>query len=121
MIQMHYLQNGATRQSSFVREVAAKNFVLYVGHLGRREPVVQPATSQAKEVALMRRILLVLTVALIMAAMLVASAMPALAQKPEFRCTSEITSTGPLTSEGQGNKPVVLGFENPAACTQNPI
>jgi len=70
----------------------------------------------------MRRILLVLTVALIMAAMLVASAMPALAQKPEFRCTSEITSTGPLeTSEGQGNKPVVLGFENPAACTQNPI
>ena len=26
-------------------EVAARNFVLNVGHLGRREPVVQPATS----------------------------------------------------------------------------
>jgi hypothetical protein len=32
-------------------EVAAKNFALDVGHLGRREPVVQPATSQAKEAA----------------------------------------------------------------------
>ena len=27
-----------------VGEVAARNFFLYVGHLGRREPVVQPAT-----------------------------------------------------------------------------
>ena len=26
--------------------VAAKNFALYVGHLGRREPVVQPATQR---------------------------------------------------------------------------
>ena len=25
-------------------EVAAKNFALYVGHLGWREPMVQPAT-----------------------------------------------------------------------------
>jgi hypothetical protein len=31
-----------------VREVAAKNFVLNVGHLGRREPVVQPAISKGQ-------------------------------------------------------------------------
>ena len=31
-----------------VGEVAAQNFVLNVGHLGRREPVVQSATSQSR-------------------------------------------------------------------------
>ena len=31
-----------------VREVAAKNFVLNVGHLGRREPMVQPAISKGQ-------------------------------------------------------------------------
>jgi Zn-dependent metalloprotease len=35
-----------------VEEVEAKNFVLYIGHLGRREPVVQPTISSMKEVAL---------------------------------------------------------------------
>src|ERR671920_1094861 len=32
-------------------EVEALNFVLYIGHLGWREPVVQPAISRMKEVA----------------------------------------------------------------------
>jgi excisionase family DNA binding protein len=32
----------------FGGEVAAWNFVLYVGHLGRRELVVQPATSKGR-------------------------------------------------------------------------
>jgi hypothetical protein len=30
------------------REVGAKNFVLYIGHLGRRESVVQPAAKDHK-------------------------------------------------------------------------
>ena len=37
------------------------------GRLGRREPVAQPATSKEKEVALMKRIILLVTVALLMA------------------------------------------------------
>jgi hypothetical protein len=36
-----------------VTEAAAQNFVLYVGHLGRREPVVHPATSQKRRVCAM--------------------------------------------------------------------
>ena len=32
-------------------EIEAVNFVLYIGHLGRREPVVQPTMSRMKEVA----------------------------------------------------------------------
>jgi hypothetical protein len=60
------------------REVEAKNFVLNMRHLGRREPVVQPATSQRRRWRV-KRILLVMSVAALMAAMVVATAMPALA------------------------------------------
>src|SRR5215213_9332025 len=38
-------------QYSAESEVEAKNFILYVGHLGCREPVVQPATSEKGEVS----------------------------------------------------------------------
>jgi hypothetical protein len=63
-------------------EVEAKNFVLNIGHLwDGRELVVQPTISSKKEVASMRRIVLVLTVALVMAAMVVATAAPAFAVK----------------------------------------
>ena len=38
---LYFLGHGRRR-----REVAARNFVLNIGHLGWREPVVQPATSK---------------------------------------------------------------------------
>jgi hypothetical protein len=50
MIHLYHAQTCAIRQYLLLGEVAAKSFVLYVGHLGRSEPVVLPAT-QTKEVA----------------------------------------------------------------------
>ena len=59
--------------------VEAMNFVLYLGHLGRREPVVQPATKRSFDLRepvfvlekekggeiTLRRIIMVLSVALL--------------------------------------------------------
>jgi hypothetical protein len=59
-------------------EIEAVNFVLNIGHLGRREPVVQPTTLRQGRLR-MKRIMLVLTAALVMAAMLVVTAAQALA------------------------------------------
>ncbi len=63
------------------REVEAKNFVLNIGHLGRREPVVQPASSEERGLRV-KRIFSLLAVTALMVAMLVATAMPAFAQIP---------------------------------------
>jgi hypothetical protein len=62
------------------REVEAKNFVLNIGHLGRREPVVQPASSEERGLRV-KRIFSLLAVTALMVAMLVATAMPAFAAK----------------------------------------
>jgi hypothetical protein len=55
------------------REVEAKNFVLNIGHLGRRELVVQPATSEERGLGV-KRIFSVLAIVALMAAMLAVSA-----------------------------------------------
>jgi hypothetical protein len=67
-------------RSVMVGKAGAKKFVLYMGHLGRREPAVQPTTFEKKEVAHMRRIMTVLSVAALMAAMVVITATPAFAK-----------------------------------------
>ena len=90
---------------SVIGEVAAENSALNLGHLGRRELVVQPATSQVREVALMRRILLVLAVAAVMALMVVASASLALADPGGQRGHQGTLPDGSTTqSGGDGQK-----------------
>jgi hypothetical protein len=64
------------------REVEAKNFVLNIGHLERRELVVQPPISHMKEVPLVKRFIMVLAVMAVMAAMVAAMAAPAFALGP---------------------------------------
>jgi hypothetical protein len=65
----------------FVRgEVATVPSFLNIGHLGREEPVVQPATYEYGEIALMRHKFLVLVVALIIALMMGTAAGPPWAQ-----------------------------------------
>jgi hypothetical protein len=64
------------------REVEAKNFVLYIGHLGRRELVVQPPTPKKGRLR-MRRILLVLSLT---AVMVTGMAAPAMAAVPSGAC-----------------------------------
>ena len=68
--------------------------------------MMQPATSQVREVALMRRLLLVLALAAVMAAMLMVMAAPAMAQgaplivkcgPPEFSKTG-VDVTLPVTT-----------------------
>ena len=66
---------GASYSLLLGEEVEAKNFVLNIGHLWDVcEPLVQPAISRMKEVALMRRILLVFALGAMMVMMVAAPA-----------------------------------------------
>jgi hypothetical protein len=58
------------------REVEARNFVLNIGHLGRREPVVQPTTSSQGRLRMKRVILLFVVSAILVLAL----AVPAMAK-----------------------------------------
>jgi hypothetical protein len=58
------------------REVEARNFVLNIGHLGRREPVVQPNTSSQGRLRMKRMILLFVVSAILVLAL----AVPAMAK-----------------------------------------
>jgi hypothetical protein len=90
-------------------EVEAKDFVLNIGHLGRREPVVQPTISRMKEVELKRMISLLAAMAL-MAAMVAANAMPAFAKSPN-------SATG---SKGTGNAGDSQGEAGPGQVKKAP-
>ena len=84
-----------------VGEVAAKNLVLYVGHL--RDGGSQWCNRllhKQRRLRMMKRIILVLTVLAIMAAMLVASAMPVFAGPTNFGQCHKLLNSGQILIVG---------------------
>jgi uncharacterized protein YdeI (BOF family) len=73
--------------------------------------MVQPATPEDKEVALLKRLLTVLAVALVMAALVVATVIPAFAQGGGIK--EERTNPAGNETQGQG-KAITVTNVNPA-------
>jgi hypothetical protein len=77
------------------------NFVLYLGHLGGRELVVQPTTLRNRRLR-MKRIFSLLAVTALMVAMLLASALPAFAASDNASCVGQTASGANAFRPGLG-------------------